>query len=134
MNFHALSLIPDGAGRLFACAAAGMMMGALSWALCPIVGGRIEPFDTGAGFLAGQALMTVGTFWIGWATGSWAKVALTVLGLYVGQVAYSAAAVGTLWILLGMVTITSLCVFPAVGGALSVGIGRAARKRMGRNL
>ena len=27
-------------------------MGAASWALCPLVGGRTEPFDNGAGFLA----------------------------------------------------------------------------------
>lgn len=110
-------------------AAAGLAMGALSWAICPLLGDRIEPFDNGAGFLAGQVLMVVGTFWIGWITGSWVKVAFTVLGLYAGQVLYSAVAVGTEWIQLGMVTILALCVFPAVAGALSVGLGKASRKR-----
>ena len=95
-----------GIGGFLGYAAAGLAMGASSWAVCPLVSDRIEPFDTGMGFLAGQVLMTVGTFWIGWTTGSWAKVALAVLGLYLGQVLYSALAVGTLWILLGMVTIT----------------------------
>jgi hypothetical protein len=106
-------------------------MGAASWALCPLVGGRAEPFDNGAGFLAGQALMVAGMSWLGWTTGSWAKVFLAVAGLYAGQVLYSAAAVGTEWILLGMVTISALCVFPAAAGILSVGIGRAARRRTG---
>ena len=134
MKFRSINLVPSGTAEALGCGVAGMVMGALSWALCPLIGGRIEPFDNGAAFLAGQVLMTLGTFWIGWATGSWGKVALTVLGLYIGQVLYSAVAVGTEWILLGMVTILALCVFPAVGGLLSLAIGKAARKRIGRNL
>lgn len=118
-------------GVSFGWLAVGLGLGALSWALCPLLGDRIEPFDTGVGFLAGQVLMSTALVWIGYATGSWSKVALAVLGLYGGQVLYSAVAVGTTWLLLGLVTITALCVFPAVGGGLGVGIGKAARRRAG---
>lgn len=134
MEHHPLSLVPGGIGPASGCFAAGLAMGAAAWALCPLMGGLTEPFDNGPGFLAGQVLMVVGIFWIGWATGSWAKVAFAVLGLYVGQVAYSAIAVGTEWVPLGAVTILALCVFPAVGGLLSLGLGRSSRRRTGHNL
>ena len=39
--------------------AAGLIAGAISWVICPVLFGTPEPFDTTAGLIAGQGLLTL---------------------------------------------------------------------------
>ena len=62
----------------------GVILGALSWAICPLVSDRFGPFDTGRGFFIGQFVMLVFVSYVGWSSNI-KKVILSVAGLYVGQ-------------------------------------------------
>ena len=99
-------------------------MGVLSWAVCPLVSDRIEPFDTGVGFIIGQSVMFIAMISAGFSTRSFPMVMLAVIGIYLGQVGYSYVAVGSEWIVLGMITILTLCVIPLFGGIIGWAAGR----------
>ena len=99
----------------------GTIFGIFSWAICPIVSDRVEPFDTMMGHLIGQFVMLIWLVYIGYSCHSFKSVALGVLGIYLGQVVY-AFILNPAWILLGVFTILSLCVIPALGGFIAAGI------------
>jgi hypothetical protein len=102
----------------------GFILGCLSWAVCPLISDRFEPFDTNTGFLIGQIIMALFTVYVGFFTGH-RKVLVAVLGLYLGQNAYSYFLGGSeakAWALLGLLTITFLCITPLVFGLLASGI------------
>jgi len=104
-------------GRAIAIFALGCALGAISWAICPLVSARQEPFDSAIGFLLGQSLMVVVVATLGWRTGFVAVLVATV-GCYVGQLAYTWMLGGEhrTWFPLGVATIISLCVLPFLAG------------------
>ncbi|MCK0714781.1 hypothetical protein ACFO0U_02450 [Chromohalobacter sarecensis] len=103
----------------------GGVLGALSWAVCPVVSGQFEPFDTLIGFVIGQALMLAFAIYTGW-TKRVMLLFLLVAGMYVGQNVYAyifSPAFGSSdtreWFLLGLVTSVFLCILPLVGGGVA---------------
>ncbi|WP_280564924.1 hypothetical protein [Chromohalobacter sp. 48-RD10] len=103
----------------------GGALGALSWAVCPVVSGHFEPFDTLLGFIIGQALMLIFAIYTGW-TKRLIFLFLLVAGMYVGQNVYAyifSPAFGSSdtreWFLLGLVTSVFLCILPLVGGGVA---------------
>ena len=46
----------------------GVILGALSWAICPLVSDRFEPFDTGIGYFIGQFVMLIFVSYVGWSS------------------------------------------------------------------
>ncbi len=111
----------------------GILVGILSWAVCPLVSDRIEPFDTGLGFIIGQSMMFIAMIYAGYSTRSFLLVMLAVIGIYLGQVGYSYFAVGSEWIVLGMITIITLCVIPLLGGIIGWAAGRLVDWRARKN-
>ena len=120
--------------RTIAIFALGCALGAISWAICPLVSERQEPFDTDTGFVLGQSLMVAVVATLGWRFGIMAVFVSTV-GCYVGQLAYTWMLGGEsrAWFLLGVVTIVSLCVLPFLaGGAASLISYLMNRRRLTR--
>ncbi|MBU0728504.1 MAG: hypothetical protein KKE17_08230 [Proteobacteria bacterium] len=106
----------------------GIILGAISWAVCPVVSDRIEPFDTDIGFLLGQMIMLGGLVYVGYSTQSFRKALPAIFGIYIGQVVYSYFAVGSTWIVLGMFTIVALCIIPGVGLVIGILTRKAVKK------
>jgi hypothetical protein len=102
----------------------GIFLGALSWAVCPLVSDRFEPFDTGKGFIIGQLSMLVFAAYVGW-NKNMKAVMLSVAGLYLGQNAY-AYIFGTgetrAWAVLLLFTSIELCIVPLISGLVARGI------------
>ena len=110
----------------------GVILGAISWAVVPLVSNEIEPFDSGLGLLIGQIIMSTAAFYFALSKGS-KTVLLYLLGIYIGMNGY-AYAVGTpgtrLWAGLLLVTSIALCVIPAIsaGAGKLTGIFRRRRQ------
>jgi len=94
----------------------GFILGALSWAVVPLVSNNFEPFDSGIGFLIGQTAMSAGALYFAYSKGM-KNIVLYMLGIYVGQniYAYVFGTSGTrLWAELLLLTSIALCVFPLI--------------------
>ena len=101
-----------------------LMLGAASWAVCPLVSDRIEPFDTGIGFIIGQFLMVTFTAYVGWTTNT-ISVIYSVVGLYISQNAYAyifGSGEARAWAILLLITSITLCIFPLISGLTTRGI------------
>jgi hypothetical protein len=104
----------------------GVAIGALSWVISPLLSGGFEPFDSGLAMVVGQIAMSAYSGYIGFRYG-FAKLLVTVFGMYVGQLGYAysfGGSEGRAWILLGAFTIMLLCVVPALTGLIGVIIRR----------
>jgi hypothetical protein len=102
----------------------GAILGALSWAICPLVSDSFEPFDTGTGFFIGQLVMLIFVSYVGWSS-SINKVILSVAGLYVGQNVYAyifGTSEAKAWAVLLLFTSVFLCLLPLIGGLVARGI------------
>ncbi len=102
----------------------GVILGALSWAICPLVSDRFEPFDTGRGYFIGQFVMLIFVSYIGWFSNI-KKVILSVAGLYVGQNVYAyifGTSEAKAWAVLLLFTSIFLCLLPLVGGLVARGV------------
>jgi len=89
-----------------------LVLGAASWAVCPLVSESFEPFDTSLGLLIGQSVMIIFTVYVGWKTNT-INVILSVVGLYIGQNIYSyifGSSEAKAWAALLLITSTVLCV------------------------
>jgi len=109
----------------------GFALGALSWAVVPLVSNNFEPFDSGIGFLIGQVVMSVGAFYFAFSTGI-KNILLYMLGIYIGQniYAYVFGPPGTRsWALLLLITSITLCVFPLIAAIISKTINVISVKR-----
>lgn len=98
----------------------GFMLGAISWAVVPLVSDNIEPFDSGVGFLIGQVAMSAGAFYFAFSKGI-KNILLYMLGIYIGQniYAYVFGTSGTrLWVGLLLITSIALCVFPLIAAII----------------
>jgi hypothetical protein len=101
-----------------------LILGASSWAICPLVSKRFEPFDTGLGFFIGQFVMVLFTVYIGWKTNT-INVIISVLGLYFSQNAYAyifGTSEAIVWAVLLLVTSLVLCILPLIGGLAARGV------------
>ena len=102
----------------------GFLLGSISWAICPLVSDRFEPFDTGKGLILGQFIMVIFASYIGWVNNI-KNVFIGVAGMYLGQNAY-AYAFGTsearAWALLLLATSIFLCMLPLISGLATRGI------------
>lgn len=112
----------------------GVILGAISWAVVPLVSNEIEPFDSGLGFLIGQVVMSAGAVYFSLQKGS-KTILLYLLGIYIGINGY-AYAVGTpgtrSWAGLLLVTSIALCVIPAISASAGklTGIFRRHRQKI----
>ena len=101
----------------------GFILGCFSWAICPLVSDRFEPFDTGIGYLIGQVIMSVFTVYVGFIA-NYKKLLVAVLGLYIGQNAYAyimGSSEAKAWAILLIFTSIFLCIIPLVFGLLARG-------------
>ncbi len=102
----------------------GIVLGALSWAICPLVSDSFEPFDTGRGLIIGQLAMLIFVSFIGWSTNI-VNVILSVAGLYVGQNTYAyifGTSEAQAWAILLLFTSIFLCLLPLTGGLIARGV------------
>jgi len=102
----------------------GFILGCLSWAICPLVSDRFEPFDTGTGLLIGQVIMAVFAAYIGFIA-NYKKLLVAVFGLYLGQNAYAyvfGSSEAKAWAILLLFTSIFLCIIPLVSGLSARGI------------
>jgi hypothetical protein len=112
-----------------------LAVGAISWAVTPVLSGSFEPFDSGLALTVGQALMSMYSAYIGFRYGV-SRLAMAVFGMYAGQVAYWYVLGSTdarAWALLGLFTTALLCVFPALAGVLGVVLQRVRRGKAANN-
>lgn len=110
--------------------AGGLVVGAISWAVSPVVSGEFEPFDSGWALLFGQAMMSAYGGYIGYRY-TFSKVALAIFGMYLGQVGYwyvFGSSEARAWILLGAFSTVLLCVLPALAGIVGIAFRRIWRK------
>jgi len=102
----------------------GFCTGALSWASAGIVSDNFEPFDSGIGFRANQAILSVGALFLGYKLG--VKMLLIYLvAAHVGINVY-AFSFGSdefrAWVLLAAMTTIFLLVIPLIFGLLGKSI------------
>jgi len=110
----------------------GLVLGALSWAVVPLVSNNFEPFDSGIGFLIGQIAMSAGALYFAYSKGI-KNITLYMLGIYVGQniYAYVFGTSGTrLWAGLLLITSIALCVFPLIAAVIGKTINVLRNKKI----
>jgi hypothetical protein len=108
---------------------AGILLGAVAYGAGHVLSGRLEPFDSGTGFLATQVVLGGAAVMAGWRAGG-RVLALVLLGSYIGVNFYPYVVGGPesrAWAALGALTSTTLIALPALLGALAFVIGRAGR-------
>lgn len=96
--------------------AAGAVAGMLSWAAAQAVSGSFEPYDSGAGLLANQAVLAVPAVALALRLRA-AAALLYLLGAYAGMNLYAYGVGGAearAWALLGALTSLFLLVVPAL--------------------
>ena len=98
----------------------GFVLGAVSWAIVPLVSDSFEPFDSELGLYFGQSVLSVASFYFGYSSGL--KYAfIFILGVYVSSNVYPylfGSSEQRAWVLLGLITTITLCVIPLVFGIL----------------
>jgi hypothetical protein len=103
---------------------AGVALGAFSWAVCPLVSGHFEPFDTSLGLIIGQMSMLLLAIYTGWAK-KLGFLLLLLVGMYLGQNLYAYAFGSSeirAWMLLGLFSTLLLCILPSIGGFIARGV------------
>ena len=102
--------------------AAGLVLGAASWAIVPLVSDVFEPFDSSLAFYLGQFILVLAAFLVGLFWGGPSLCAFLV-ALYISNNAYpyffgSSDAKG--YVLIAMVTTIMLCIYPLLAGMIGV--------------
>ena len=98
----------------------GFSLGAVSWALVPLVSDRFEPYDSEAGFYIGQSILAMAAFYIGF-SGSIKNVFFFVIGIYISCNIYPyifGSSESRAWAALGLITTLTLCAYPLIFGVL----------------
>lgn len=98
----------------------GVIAGATSWGVVGLVSDRYEPFDSSIGFYLGQFILSIIALWVGYKK-KFGDLIIYLISAYLGMNAYSYIFGGSeqrAWAMLGMITTTSLIVFPAVFGII----------------
>lgn len=99
----------------------GLVLGAASWAIVPLVSDRFEPFDNELAFYLGQLVLSVVSFYLGYSSGV-KYVFIFIIGVYVSSNVYSyvfGSSEQRAWAILGLITIfLFLCIIPLAFGIL----------------
>jgi len=117
--------------KAFTVLLVGVILGAASWAICPMVSSRAEPFDTSLGLALGQSAMAMFMAYVGWQRGLLALLA-ALFGLYAGQIGFIflfGSDEMRAWLALGLITAALLCIVPLAGGLLCRGIAWVVEDR-----
>lgn len=106
----------------------GLVLGAASWAIVPLVSDVFEPFDNELAFYLGQSVLSVAAFYFGYSYGL-KHVFIFILGIYVSCNVYSyifGSSEQRVWAYIGLITLIALCVIPLAFGILGklVSIGK----------
>lgn len=110
----------------------GIILGAVSWFISPLLSGKFEPFDSGLAMSVGQIIMSVYGGYIGFSYGL-GQMFIAIFGLYVGQVGYwyiFGSDEARAWILLGAFATLFLCIAPALTGVCGSVIRRILRSKI----
>ncbi len=113
--------------------AVSIVLGCLSWGVASLVSDRYEPFDTGIGFVAGQAIMAAFTGYVGF-NANVKKLLVAVFGMYLGMNSYAYVFGGgeaRAWAYLLLLTSLTLCVIPMIVGLSARGIRAVKEYRKG---
>lgn len=95
-----------------------LILGAISWAISPLLSGEFEPFDSGLAMSAGQIIMSLFAGYISFQY-DFGKLLLAIFGLYIGQVGYwyvFGSDEARAWIVLGAFSTLFLCITPFLTG------------------
>ena len=98
----------------------GLVLGAASWAIVPLVSDRFEPFDSELAFYLGQSVLSVASFYFGYSNGL-RYVFIFIIGVYVSCNVYPylfGSSEQRAWALLGLITTITLCIIPLAFGIL----------------
>lgn len=98
----------------------GIVFGALSWAVCPLVSDRFEPFDTSIGLAFGQLILSVAAIYVSLRS-NYVGLLILILGMHLGQNAYAyifGSSEQSAWIGLGLFISLLLLLAPLVSGGL----------------
>ena len=106
----------------------GLVLGAASWAIVPLVSDRFEPFDSELGFYLGQSVLSIASFYFGYSSGL-KYVFIFIIGVYVSSNVYPylfGSSEQRAWALLLLITTIALCIIPLAFGILGklVSIGK----------
>ncbi len=104
--------------RIYLTLFIGIIFGALSWAIVPIVSDKFEPFDSESGFYIGQSLLSIIGIYLGYKHGL-KHVLVFILGIYISSNVYPyifGSSESRAWALLGLLTTLVLCIFPLISG------------------
>lgn len=108
---------------------AGTALGALSWLAAALVSGTFEPYDSSAGLLMNQAILSVPAALLAWRYRA-AMALLLLAGAYVGMNAYAYGFGGSekgAWAVLGTLVSMLLLIAP-----LALMLGAIALRRLYR--
>lgn len=106
--------------RIYLALLIGIIFGALSWAIVPIVSDKFEPFDSESSFYIGQSMLSIIAIYLGYKHGL-KHVLIFVLGIYISSNVYSyifGSSESRAWALLGLITTLALCIFPLICGVV----------------
>ena len=104
--------------RIYIALIVGIIFGALSWAIVPLVSNKFEPFDSEAGFYIGQSVLSIIAIYLGYKH-SLKHVLIYILGIYVSSNAYPyifGSSESRVWAGLGLITTLALCIYPLISG------------------
>ncbi len=97
----------------------GLVLGAASWAIVPLVSDVFEPMDNELAFFLGQSVLSVVSFYFGYSYGL-KHVFIYILGIYVSCNVYSyifGSSESRVWAYLGLITFfLFLCIIPLAFG------------------
>lgn len=106
--------------RMIVSLISGIALGAVSWAIVPLVSDRFEPFDSEVGFYLGQAMLSAMAFYLGFSRGL-RNALMFVVGIYIGSNLYSytfGSPDARASAFIGLIMYLSLCLYPLASGIL----------------
>ena len=99
---------------------AGIVLGAASWAVIPLVSDKLEPFDSDLGLTIGQIVLSISALYLGFVHGL-KYVFIFILGIYLSSNIYPylfGPSESRAWAVLGLITTLALCLLPLLFGML----------------
>jgi hypothetical protein len=98
----------------------GLILGAASWAVVPLVSNKFEPFDSDLALYIGQTLLSLCALYLGYRHGL-KYVFIFVFGIYLISNIYPClfgSSESRAWAVLGLITTLTLCLIPLVSGII----------------
>lgn len=107
----------------------GAIVGALSWAVCPLVSNYFEPFDSISGFTCGQVILSIAAIYAG-TTSKYLTLLFGALGAHMGQNIYAyvfGSGDQRAYFLITIFTSLALLVIPLILGLMTLLFKRHSR-------